>query len=423
MKYFFYTYLFITIFFTANISGQEKIIKQGDVWKYYDTGIPASNWTSLVFSDKEWKEGISPLGYGDKLIKTELNYGLDPDHKDLVKFFRKKIVLKSPFDYLMYELKVQRDDGIVIYVNGREIERDNMPEGKIDYQKTTAISLIHNTKNESFFHSFFLTPDVFAEGTNVIAVSVHQATRASSDCIFNLELIGHNEASVLPLVLREKSIKNLKIESNLKELNAKLLVEKKDLEINFLKNLLYTLLLIALVGLGILIYRIYVLKKQKQKSKHKIKKLKKVNEIKDKELMNNSLKLVHNQNLFEDIKNNLEESLTLDEGLLKKSVKKRIQNIDHNIDQNEEWIRLLGYFNSVHKGFVEFLKREYNTLTDLELRHCVFIKLQMQTKEIANILHVNPRSVQATRYRIKKKMDLPEEVDLRDYLLSINTNA
>lgn len=77
------------------------------------------------------------------------------------------------------------------------------------------------------------------------------------------------------------------------------------------------------------------------------------------------------------------------------------------------------HFNEVNSGFVDRLISKYPLLTDIELRHCIFIKLHMQTKEIANILHIDPRSVQAARYRIKKKMDLDEGIDLRDYLLNI----
>ena len=48
----------------------------------------------------------------------------------------------------------------------------------------------------------------------------------------------------------------------------------------------------------------------------------------------------------------------------------------------------------------------------------MFIKLHLQTKEIARILLIDPRSVQTARYRIKKKMNLKEEEDLRRYLIS-----
>jgi DNA-binding CsgD family transcriptional regulator len=51
----------------------------------------------------------------------------------------------------------------------------------------------------------------------------------------------------------------------------------------------------------------------------------------------------------------------------------------------------------------------------------MFIKLHLQTKEIAKILLIDPRSVQTARYRIKKKMNLDEDIDLRAYLLKITS--
>ena len=89
------------------------------------------------------------------------------------------------------------------------------------------------------------------------------------------------------------------------------------------------------------------------------------------------------------------------------------------IEKDDEWKHLKKHFNTVYSGFYNVLTDLHPTLTEVELRHCMFIKLHMQTKEIARILHVDPRSVQASRYRIKKKMGLGEDTDLRNYIIHV----
>lgn len=66
--------------------------------------------------------------------------------------------------------------------------------------------------------------------------------------------------------------------------------------------------------------------------------------------------------------------------------------------------------------FFARLKSKYPELSQSELRHCTYIKLQMFTSEISQMLNIDNKSVQASRYRIKKKMQLPQEVDLKNFL-------
>ncbi|WP_430811017.1 MULTISPECIES: helix-turn-helix transcriptional regulator [unclassified Carboxylicivirga] len=73
----------------------------------------------------------------------------------------------------------------------------------------------------------------------------------------------------------------------------------------------------------------------------------------------------------------------------------------------------------VHAGYLEKLKYLHPNLSDIELKHCIFIKLHMEAKEVASLLNVEPRSVATSKYRIKKKLQLTEAHDLKDYLLSV----
>lgn len=411
--------------FSGGIYAQEKLIKEGDEWQYFDEGIPQDNWMNYTVSDEQWKSGVSPLGYGDDVIETIISYGKDSTRKDISKYFKKTFAVENPFAFLIYELRVQRDDGIVVYLNGREVMRDNMPSGKIK-ANTRASNLIYNRESELIFHSKTLSSEDFVAGINNIAVSVHQARRASSDCRFNLELIGHNDVEMLPMLLKERTMKNMNIEARLKALNFDLEMEKKDLRLQVVEQVKnnYRVALYTIIGLFIaaLISTIYIFRSKQKKEIGLLqnnKNLKDLNTHKDRELMNASLNTVQNQQLLKELKHNLENTALEDVPSIKREVKKIIRHIDYNIETDDDWLSLLHHFNSVHIGFFDRLKQLHGTLTESEQRHCVFIKLRMQTKEIAQILHIDPRSVQASRYRIKKKMNLGENADLRDYILKL----
>jgi len=415
----------ILVIFLGNVhklNSQEKIIKQGDSWLYFTDSIPQDNWMTNKVSDKNWKLGISPLGYGDEHIKTIIGYGNDANKKHITKYFKKTIRIDNPFDNIIYKLSIQRDDGIVVYLNGYEILRDNMPRGKIT-NTTTASNLVFSNKNEKMVITKILSPEDFLYGINTISASVHQARESSSDCLFNLELIGSNNTDMLPLLLKERNTKNIVLSSKIKELGYKLEIEKKELQLEFIqhskRNVLYILVVISfLLLLAIVI--IFALRKS---SKENGVRLNTTNtelldrlKSKDQEMMNYSLNSINNQQYLKELKKDFEKSSSEDLKTLRKSISRVTSQIEFNLEQDDDWDNLKKHFNAVHSGFLEKLTRKHTTLSETEIRHCVFMKLHMQTKEIARILHIDPRSVQVSRYRIKKKINLDENVDLKEYL-------
>jgi|GEM_PF-2523508 len=414
------------LFFSTKIYAQTKIIKTGDTWFYFDkSNTPPVNWEKSNESISEWQEGISPLGYGDSYNKTNISFGDDPENKHITKYFKKIFRLENPYDFLVYSLNVVRDDGVVIYLNGREVMRNNMPGGEI-LSTTEASSLVVSSEAETYVHKKLLLPDDFVAGVNTLSVSVHKARKTSIDCIFTLELIGDNDSKMIPFLIEERSIKNLTIEAKLKEQNYEQQLKNKDLNFQILeqsksnhKVVIYILIFLLIL----LIVTIFYINKnwtnKNRKLENDLSDLKEQNVNKDKSMITSSLHLLNNQQLLKDLKNDLENSIDKDANSLRAQTKKLINQIEYNIGTNDDWENLKKHFNAVHSGYYDKLVKLHPNLSEVELRHCIFIKLYMQTKEIASILHIDPKSVQASRYRIKKKLELDEEVDLRDYLLNI----
>ncbi|AUC86536.1 hypothetical protein CW731_15155 [Polaribacter sp. ALD11] len=397
---------------------QDTLIKNEDFWHYYDNGYLENDWISLEkFSN--WKIGKSPLGYGDKKNKTNLSFGNNKEKKEITKYFKKKIFIDNK--YLAYELKIQRDDGAVVYINGKELFRDNMPNSTIS-NTTIALKTIKK-EAEHVFNQHFFDNTIFKNGENIISVSIHQANEFSSDCIFSLELIGHNNPEVLSFVLKNKNKKNKELEHKIRDLNSKFEYDKIVLQKESLENTNYNLkVLVFLISVFLILALFgyyFIIDSTKKRNKEKNQKIATLNSIilsKDKEMITLTTNLLHNKQYFKEIKADLKGIKTEEKSV----VKGVINQIDYVLERNEDWNTLKEHFNAVHNNFYDKLIEKHPTISDTELRHCMFIKLHMQTKEIARILLIDPRSVQTGRYRIKKKLNLSEHEDLREYLLNLD---
>ncbi len=166
-----------------NNQSQSQLITMGSTWNYSDEGTDlGTSWYSIDYDDSSWKSGATEMGYGDGDEKTVLSYGTDKNKKYPTYYFRKVFELTNKEDIQNLIMRVKYDDGAVVYLNGVEIQRLNMPVGTIGYSTYAA------STNESPTNEFSVSPDLFVNGQNVISVEVHQGNGSSSDVSFDLDL-------------------------------------------------------------------------------------------------------------------------------------------------------------------------------------------------------------------------------------------
>ena len=156
-------------------------------WKYLDNGTDlGTTWTTAAYNDASWAFGPGQLGYNNSPA-TVVNYGPDQNNKYITTYFRKKINVANAATLTdSIQLNLLRDDGAVIYINGTEVVRSNMPEGSINY-RTLAPENIDGAA-ELVWHTYFFPKSVFVTGVNTIAVEVHQRDVQSSDLGFDLSM-------------------------------------------------------------------------------------------------------------------------------------------------------------------------------------------------------------------------------------------
>ena len=414
-------FIILLVYFlnTLNSFSQEIIIQNGDNWNYFDQGYLKNNWYKTL-NYKTWKSGFSPIGYGDKLVTTSIKYGNDQDDKEVIKYFSKQFNINDISKYKGFEFRLQRDDGAIVYVNGKELYRDNMPEGAI-YNNTKSIQVVDTDEEDLFFVKVF-DSSIFKDGLNTINVQVHQCNTYSSDCIFSLELIGHTDPKILTEVIKEQIKTKNTLESKLNNLSNDFILKNTVTQLEVYKNsnqnlkfllfLFCFLLIITIIG-GFSIY--FKNRNSEDDFKNTIKKLNYEVIENEKKMVSFSTQLLHYRQHLKEVKADL-NFLKTDNT---KALNNTIKQIDFIIDNNDEWEQLKLHFDTVFSGFYDKLLIQSPTLTETELRHCMFIKLHIQTKEIARILNVDPRSVQTARYRIKKKLNLNEHQDLRSFLIAL----
>ena len=163
------------------------LVATGSTWKYRDNGSnQGTAWRAVGFDDSTWKSGVAQLGYGDGDESGIVSYGPNASAKYVTTYFRHTFQVADPTAFGSMTLRLLRDDGAVVYLNGQEVFRSNMPAGTIAYT-TLASTQIWGT-DETTFKSTTLSPALLRTGKNVVAVEVHQADRTSSDLSFDLEL-------------------------------------------------------------------------------------------------------------------------------------------------------------------------------------------------------------------------------------------
>ena len=164
-----------------------QLISAGSNWKYLDNGTnEGTAWRATSFNDATWKTGNAEFGYGDGGEATIVSYGPSSTNKYITTYFRKTFNVADMSTISGLELSLIRDDGAVVYINGVEVYRNNLPSGTIFYN-TLAPTIIDATK-ESIYVIANISSSTLVNGTNHIAVEIHQNAKTSPDMSFNLKL-------------------------------------------------------------------------------------------------------------------------------------------------------------------------------------------------------------------------------------------
>lgn len=226
-------------------------------------------------------------------------------------------------------------------------------------------------------------------------------------------------------ILGEENIKKMN------ELEVQYQTEKKEKELIIKQNEIKLLeerkqkaenekifLLISLIGATALaIAVVYGLRQKIKRNKIEHEKLDNDLAFKEKELTTHALHLAHKNEVLLDLKAQLKELKS--ESPNSKNYQKVINTINLDINNDSNWEQFRTYFEDVHKDFNSKIMKNYPEVSTNDLRLMSLLKMNLSSKEIANILNISVEGVKKARYRLRKKLNLNTEESLQELVIEL----
>ena len=183
--------------FEGDIPEPRDFVGTGANWSYLDDGSnQGTAWRVVAFDDSDWPSGSSELGYSEGDEATLIGFiDVQPEtvgtQRNATTYFRHKVDISESASYSYFSLKMKYDDAAAVYINGAEVIRTaNLSVGAAFDTYATS-----GTPNERTYFEFIISPSLFVDGENTIAVEIHNSSAGSSDISFDLRLRGEIDTS------------------------------------------------------------------------------------------------------------------------------------------------------------------------------------------------------------------------------------
>lgn len=170
----------------AAVAHADSLITRNALWRYFaGPSAPVGAWSSVGYDDALWAEGPGVLGYGELYINTPVPFGLDVNNRWITTYFRRAFTVTNAASVQALSFLANYDDGFIAYLNGVEVARVNMPAGPVSWG-TSAVNILEGGSYVDI--PLALTPGLLQDGTNLLAVELHQRGPTSSDLVWDAEL-------------------------------------------------------------------------------------------------------------------------------------------------------------------------------------------------------------------------------------------
>ena len=173
------------------------LVASGSTWKWrFDSTPWPSDWRDGAFNDAAWASGSATLGLGSTGLGTNIGIGA-PSPRPLSAQFREAFTVANPLTVVDGQISVIADDGAVVYVNGTEVGRVNLPAGTLG-QNSYATASPRSAQAAAARAVFAVPSSVLVAGANVVAVSTHANYRSTLDLSFDLSFTARRGTAQAP---------------------------------------------------------------------------------------------------------------------------------------------------------------------------------------------------------------------------------
>ncbi|WP_148575136.1 fibrinogen-like YCDxxxxGGGW domain-containing protein, partial [Nocardioides caldifontis] len=169
--------------------GDRTVVPEGSSWRYrYAPGAPPAGWNTPGFDASAWDQGNAVLGWGAASVQTDIDDFATTSDRPLASYFVRSFELADASRVTRMVVDTVANDGVVVYVNGTEVARSNMPAGTI-----TERSYASSARRENVALANPVVVEVpvglLRNGTNVIAAETHVNYRGTPDVTFDLSAV------------------------------------------------------------------------------------------------------------------------------------------------------------------------------------------------------------------------------------------
>jgi ligand-binding sensor domain-containing protein/DNA-binding CsgD family transcriptional regulator len=141
--------------------------------------------------------------------------------------------------------------------------------------------------------------------------------------------------------------------------------------------------------------------------------------LKNAKVASNTVNLIHLNKILLSIKELIGQIDKKNDSNTNFSLLTKINRIiDHELQGDQHWNEFEEIFNQLHDNFMQRLKTKFPELTPRDMRLCAYLRMNFNTKEIAPLLGISVRGVEDTRYRIRKKLQLPSDANITEFILN-----
>ena len=277
-------------------------------------------------------------------------------------------------DRLAYTFMLENfDENWSAWTSQTEKEYTNLPEG--DYIFRVRSRNIYGTEGQEVAYAFTILPPWYRSLWAYITYGVS---------IFGSLILGFMALEKNHRRERDRMAARQEKELNQKETEIKSIAERSEAEITRLKN-----------------------EKLEAEISHK-----------NKELATSTMHLMNKNAFISGVKGNLSSlSKKSNNQTVVKELNKLVRDIDRNLADNDDWEHFQFHFDQVHGDFSQRIRNEFPNMTAQEMRLCAYLRLNLNTKEIAQLLNISVRGVEISRYRLRKKLNLERGENLQEFIL------
>lgn len=137
----------------------------------------------------------------------------------------------------------------------------------------------------------------------------------------------------------------------------------------------------------------------------------------NKELASSTMNIMQKNEKLISLRDQLFELMPSTDNSVQRKLRQITKEIDDDLENEMKWDRFESNFDLIHDNFIKRFTEKFPRVTHKDLKMCAFIRMNLSNKEIANLLNITLRSVESSRYRIRKKMDLDSEINLNDFIM------